>query len=58
MRPWSVASHLPAAWSNPRADRPIAAHPPFTMFTATDEGVVTETPSITTPQDVFGPQIS
>jgi hypothetical protein len=57
MQPWSVASHLPAVWINPWAENPIDAHPPFTRYTVTDEGLVSETPSDTTPQDVFGPEV-
>jgi hypothetical protein len=58
MQPWSVASHLPAAWINPWADKPINGHPPLTVFTASNEGLVSEKPSDVTPQDVFGPQIT
>ena len=49
IQPWSVASHLPAVWINPWAENPIDAHPPFTTYTATDQGLVSETPSNTTP---------
>jgi hypothetical protein len=57
MQPWSVASHLPAAWINPWADKRIDGYPPFAMITATDEGKIVETPTDSTPQDVFGPNI-
>lgn len=57
MQPWSVASHLPAAWINPWADKRIDDHPPLSTITATDDGEIVETPSETTPRDVFGPNI-
>jgi hypothetical protein len=55
LQPWSVASHLPAAWINPWADKRINGHPPFATITATDEGEIIETPTDTTPRDAFGP---
>lgn len=58
IQPWSVASHLPALWINPWADKPINSHPPLSVFTASDEGMVSETPSDATPKDVFGSQIT
>ncbi len=57
MQPWSVASHLPIAFINPWADNAITAHPPLSTITATDEGEMVETPTKTTPQDVFGTNI-
>jgi hypothetical protein len=58
MQPWSVASHLPAAWINPWAENRIDGHPPLTTITATNEGEIIETPSETTPRDVFGPPLA
>ena len=57
MQPWSVASHLPAAWINPWADKRIDGYPPFATITATDEVKIVETPTDSTPRDVFGPNI-
>jgi hypothetical protein len=58
MQPWSVASHLPIALINPWADKRIDDHPPLSTITATDGGEIVETPSATTPQDVFGPDVA
>jgi hypothetical protein len=57
MYPWSVASHLPAVWINPWADKHITSHPPLTTVTVIDSGEILETPPEATPRDVFGPNI-
>ena len=57
VQPWSVASHLPMALMNPWADQRIDDHPPLSTITAKDEVEIVETPSATTPRDVFGPNI-
>lgn len=53
VRPWSVASHLPAVWINPWAARPITDHPPLTILTAEDNGEIVTRLSATSPHDVF-----